>query len=72
MINQHALSTADLARALNVDPRTIQRYVRAGTIPPPLQLSPRTRRWSPEVVQQFLLHGLPVQQMQHQGGTEHV
>ena len=44
----------DVAEALSVHVRTVDRYARNGTLPPPIQLSPGVSGWRTEAIVGFL------------------
>jgi predicted DNA-binding transcriptional regulator AlpA len=48
------LSRADVADWLGVDDETVTQYVRAGKLPKPCKLSPKTYRWKSIDVQRFI------------------
>jgi excisionase family DNA binding protein len=48
------LKKADVARLLNVSPRTLDRWARSGRLPPPVRLSDRTLRFRRSDIQKYL------------------
>ena len=44
-----------VARMLDIQPRTVDRMVARGALPPPIRLSGRTRRWRRRALEQFLI-----------------
>ena len=54
------LLTADgLAQLLNVSTRSVRRFIDEGRCPQPVRLTPRSLRWEPKAVQEWIAQGCP-------------
>ena len=53
------LNKSDLQRLLRVSASTLDRMVAAGRLPAPVELGPRTRRWSRTSVEAWIDAGCP-------------
>ena len=54
------LGVSEVARALRVSKRTVQRMVKRGTLPEPIRLSSQTARWRASAIRALLEHPAPV------------
>ncbi len=51
------LSKADMCELFGVDERTIERWIAAKKLPPPLRVGKRKLFWRAEVIEKFLADG---------------
>ncbi len=47
------LTSAELAARLQIGPRELRRHVKAGLIPPPVMVGPRSPRWSVSTIAEW-------------------
>jgi excisionase family DNA binding protein len=54
------LNVAEVARALRVSKRTVQRWVKSGTVPAPIRLGGQSPYWLASAIRALLVHPTPV------------
>lgn len=61
------LTKKDVARMANVSPRTIERWIRSGLIPPPRRLGYRRIYWHPQTIKRWLAEQLGIVDVRRHG-----
>jgi len=52
--NGSLLDVKQVSKRIHASERTVWSMVQKGTLPPPLKLGRKMRRWEPEIIEQYL------------------